>query len=125
MDAVAPGSTRPVSKLPSVLVTVCDWAPMFVQVMVPPTGTTAEKPQVLISEGLSSTIACGMGACCAEATMGSAVRAAVRAAASTKGKVRIGLVVRDIVGRIGIARFRSDRRRPRRRDLLGGFRIVD
>src|SRR5204862_7499418 len=88
-------------------------------------GTTAEKPQVLMSDGLPSTIASGTGACWAEATMGSAVSAVVSSAARSKGRVCMGLVVRLVVGRIGIARLGSDRSRPRRGDLLYGLGIVD
>src|SRR6266571_6750367 len=120
-----PGGTRPVSKVPSVLVTVCDCEPILVQVTLPPMGTTAEKPQVLMSDGLPSTIACGTGACWAEATMGSAVSAVVSSAARSKGGVCMGLVVRLVVGRIGIARLGSDRSRPRSGDLLYGLGIVD
>src|SRR5712691_491233 len=120
-----PGSTRPVSKVPSALVTVCAWVPILVQVTLPPIGTTAAKPQVLMSDALPSTIAWGTASCWAEATMGSSARAAVRSAAIRKGRLRIGLVVRLVVGGIGITRLRSDGGRPRRHDLLGCRGIVD
>jgi hypothetical protein len=61
--------------------------------------------------------------------MGSAAKALARSAALSKGKLRIGLVVGDVI--VGIPRPRCDGGRARghglpwRHDLLGGAGIID
>src|SRR5438445_9423102 len=103
MLADASWFTRPVSNEPSDAVTVCACEPLFVQVTIPPTGTTAAKPHALMSVGLASVIATGVGLVCAVATAGNAVRAMASSPAmpsspllrSFIGTSRVGIVDDD------------------------------